>query len=129
MTLVDQFESVFRSADRRRYRYDRPEIGKVVVVHDLEDVDAATRFLEATRRFLAEVDDATFVVFGPDDYDDADGLRVAVEAEEPGLVVSYRNVKYGTWRFPTPSASTSTCSRGRRTCRCSSSPTPTSTRS
>ena len=35
MTLVDQFESMFRSAERRRYEYTRVDVAKVLVVTDL----------------------------------------------------------------------------------------------
>lgn len=102
MTLVDQFESVFRSADRRRYEYSRVDIERVLVVTDLAD-DEAGGFTDALKTYLVEVEEeagVTWATLGNDDYGDVDSLLQRVEETRPDLIVSYRNVRYGTWRWP-----------------------------
>ena len=99
MSLVDQFESVFRGADRRRYRYSRPEVQRVLVVTDLEG-DEKAAFERSLRGFLVEVGDADWRVLGDDSYGDVDTLRGRVDEYDPQLIISYRNVRYQTWRWP-----------------------------
>ncbi len=99
MSLVDQFESVFRGAERPHYTYRRPDVERVLVVCDLEP-SAAEAFLAALRSFLVEIADATWKVLGDDDYADVTELRASVDAFAPQLIISYRNVRYTTWRWP-----------------------------
>lgn len=99
MTLVDQFESVFRSAERSRYRFSAIDVKKVVLVTDL-DAEAAAAFLARTKAFLVELEGAEWVTLDNDDYGDVDALRDAVAEAQPDLIVSYRNVRYKTWRWP-----------------------------
>lgn len=99
MSLVDQFESVFRGAERERYRYQRPEVRRVAVVCDLEGA-AADGFLANVRTFLEEVADADHRLFANGDYGDVDSLRDALDDYEPELVVTYRNLRHDSWRWP-----------------------------
>jgi len=99
VSLVDQFESVFRGADRRRYAYERIEVARVLVVTDL-DAEEATGFTDALRAFLVEVEDARWTTLSRDDYDDVDAMLAAVREAAPDLVVSYRDLHYDTWRWP-----------------------------
>jgi len=99
MSLVDQFESVFRGAERHRYAYDRPAVERVLVVCDLQQAEADA-FVKSLESFLAEVADATWRVLSDDDYGDVSELRAIVDAYDPQLIVSYRNVRYATWRWP-----------------------------
>lgn len=99
MSMVDQFESVFRSADRRRYEYTRIDVGHVLVVTDLGAQQSA-RYTEALRAFLVEVEDARWTILSEPDYEDVDALRAKVDADPPDLIVTYRNVGYHTWRWP-----------------------------
>ena len=99
MTLVDQFESVFRSADRRRYRYTRIDVQTVLVVTDLESEEAES-FTARLRRFLVELEGADFVTLKNDDYPDVEALVARVDEVKPDLIVTYRNVRYTTWKYP-----------------------------
>ncbi|MCA9606540.1 MAG: hypothetical protein KC619_13135 [Myxococcales bacterium] len=99
MSLVDQFESVFRGAERERYRYQRPEVRRVAVVCDLEGA-AAEAFLANVRGFLAEVADAEHRLFTRGDYGDVDSLRAVIDGYAPDLVVAYRNLCHDSWRWP-----------------------------
>lgn len=99
MSLVDQFESVFRGAERKRYTYARPDVARVLLVCDLEP-EAATAYLEQVKGFLSEVGDAELRILANDDYGDVDSLRAKIDAYDPQLIVSYRNVRYATWRWP-----------------------------
>lgn len=100
MTLVDQFESVFRSADRRRYRFGRPELKKALVVTDLEGEPAET-YAQAVKDYLVEFDaDVEWRVLENSAYEDVDALIAEVQAFDPSLIVSYRNVRFSTWKWP-----------------------------
>ncbi|GAB5547404.1 MAG: hypothetical protein SangKO_071640 [Sandaracinaceae bacterium] len=99
MTLVDQFESVFRSAERSRYAFSPIDVKKVLLVTDLEGAEAE-RFAAKTRAFLAEIEGASWTVLTNDDYGDVAALRAKVTEMAPDLVVSYRNLRYTTWRWP-----------------------------
>lgn len=99
MSLVDQFESVFRGAERERYRYARPEVRRVAVVCDLAG-QAAEAFAANVRGFLAEMADAEHRLFADGDYGDVEDLRGALDAYAPDLVVSYRNLRHDSWRWP-----------------------------
>ena len=99
MTLVDQFESVFRSAERSRYAFSAIDVKKVLLVTDLEG-EEAERFAAKTRAFLAEIEGASWAVLTNDDYNDVAALRTKVTEMAPDLVVNYRNLRYTTWRWP-----------------------------
>ena len=99
MTSLDQFESMFRGADRDRYEYTRIDVAKVLVVTDL-DADAAGAFAESLRPFLVEVADAEWTVLDNEAYGDVDALVAAVHEIDPDLIVAYRNLRYATWKWP-----------------------------
>lgn len=52
MTQIDQFESIFRAADKTLYAYQMPEIRKILVVTDLT-VKASEAFLVQLQEFLS----------------------------------------------------------------------------
>ena len=57
MTKLDQFESVFKSADKAVYIYDRPAFGRVLLVTDLDEADTA-EITSRVRSFLTAIDQA-----------------------------------------------------------------------
>lgn len=99
MTSLDQFESMFRGAQRDRYEYTRIDVARVLVVTDL-DADAAKAFAESLRPFLVEVEGAEWTVLDNDSYGDVDALVAKVNDIDPQLIVSYRNLRYSTWKWP-----------------------------
>lgn len=99
MSLVDQFESVFRGADRRRYGYARIDIERVLVLSDLPADEAAER-TATYRRFLVEAEDAEWTTLDESAFDDVETMLSEVHRIAPSLVVTYRNLRYNTWRWP-----------------------------
>ena len=99
MSLVDQFESLFRSADRRRYEYSRPEVRSVLVITDLGKT-AADALVSDLRHFLVEVAEGAWTVLDDGSYGDVGELLDTVNAAKPDLIVSYRNLRNDDWRWP-----------------------------
>ena len=56
MTTLDQFESVFKSADKAVYAYQSPTFDRVLLVTALDDADTAA-ITTQIRSFLAEIDE------------------------------------------------------------------------
>ena len=56
MTKIDQFESAFRSADKRVHAHATVDIDRILLVTDL-DRDGAGRLGEQVRRFLGVLAD------------------------------------------------------------------------
>ena len=54
MSTVDQFESVFKAAAKATYQHEKPALGKVVLVTDLENAEA-NLFLQSVRDFFGKV--------------------------------------------------------------------------
>jgi len=98
MTRIDQFESVFRSAERTVFNHQPVTVEKVLLLTDLEDA-AATDFASKTRRFLRVLGEDTA-------WCEASGERTVgemldlVTAEKPDLVCTYRNLHSRAWRWP-----------------------------
>lgn len=100
MPKLDEFESVFRSASKPRYRHVRTQIHKVLVFTDMD--------AEATRRFVADIDDflselgegVTWRGADGDSYQYADELLAIVEEFKPDLICTYRNLHGRARHFP-----------------------------
>ena len=95
MDRVDEFESLFRSADKPQFEYRELQIERVALVTDLDA--AGTAELErAVRSFLEPlpgIADATLACIAGDDFDNADTLLGKLGDVGADFVVSYRNVK------------------------------------
>ena len=101
MTRIDQFESVFKSADKTPFRYEQPEIRRVVVLCDLA-AESAGQLLERVRGFLRVlsspvpsfelIEGSRFAGIG-------DMLELLMESA-PDLVVCYRHLNSEGWRYP-----------------------------
>jgi len=100
MTRVDQFESVFRAADKERFSYRRIEIQKILVVTDLDASEAAP-FLERVRGYLAVLgDDALWKPAFREAFQTVGDLLDLVEKEAPDLICTYRNLRSHAWKWP-----------------------------
>ncbi|MCA9705525.1 MAG: universal stress protein [Myxococcales bacterium] len=100
MTNVDQFESVFRSADKPVFHFARVELRKVLVVTDLA-TQAAEGFGRAVRRFLHGLHArglAWETVDGGEFSSQGELLERVVRAE-PQLVCTYRHLHSDGWRW------------------------------
>ena len=113
MTKVDQFESVFRHADKPVYHHQPLRIGKVLVVTDLERA-AAEKFGADVRAFLSVLDEKPLAdgAARPDwrgvhwrcvdksEFQSVGELLELVNRYEPDLICSYRHLHSDSWKWP-----------------------------
>jgi hypothetical protein len=98
MTRIDQFESVFRSAERTVFTHQTVKVGKVLLLTDLED-SAATEFASKARRFLRVLGEEA-------EWCETNSVGAVgemldlVTAEKPDLVCTYRNLHSEAWQWP-----------------------------
>jgi hypothetical protein len=95
---VDQFESVFRSAAKDPFAYERVSIQRVLIVTDLEQPQG---FAQSIKSYLAVLgDEPTYEVLARSDFDGVPALLECVERARPDLIVAYRNLRSEAWRWP-----------------------------
>ncbi|MEE8326544.1 MAG: hypothetical protein V3R58_05845 [candidate division NC10 bacterium] len=100
MTKLDTFESAFKSADKPVYAYRRLDLGRVLVVTDLSDAEAAP-LLDHVRTFLSVLgEDLEWLHLGGADFASVGGLLEGVRAAAPDLVVTYRHLHSNAWQWP-----------------------------
>ncbi len=96
---LDEFESVFRSAVKPRYRFARPELSRILVVTDLP-TKRATAFERSIRVMLEAIDQHETIdwqLLAGHDVTDIDHVVAQVRGAEVGLVVTHRHV-LSQWR-------------------------------
>jgi hypothetical protein len=98
VTKLDQFESVFKSADKPIYTYERIEIDRVLVVTDLADDDAAP-VVERIRAFLVVLAAAGWEHLPGGAFGSVQQLLDLVAERAPDLVVTYRHLHSSAWRW------------------------------
>ncbi len=94
MGSLDQFESVFNAAAKEMFRPQPVAIGRVLIVHDLEEA-AQDDFLYLVKGFLAALEqDAKLEwrMFGGSDRFPVKAVLDAVEENQPDLIVTYRHL-------------------------------------
>ena len=101
MTNLDQFESVFKSADKAVYTYDRPTFDRVLLVTDLNEADAAG-IANRVRSFLTEIDEADtrWDTLCGDEFGSVQALLENIEKQKPDLIVTYRHLHSEAWKWP-----------------------------
>ena len=102
MSTVDQFESVFKAAAKTTYLHEKPSIGKVLLVTDMEGAQT-TLYLQSIQQFFARVlpdGDTEWMVLARDDYQSVKELLAKVEEHRPDLIFTYRNLGSEAWRWP-----------------------------
>ena len=100
MSSVDQFESVFRAADKDVLEYERIDIQSVLVITDL-DAGEAEIFCGQVQEFLRVLDPVkAWDLATANDFATAEELLELVEAKRPDLICTYRNLHTAAWRFP-----------------------------
>lgn len=113
MLTVDEFESRFRSAEKEQFELALPIIRRVAVVTDLgrdgkgsggpfvDGGGTQASFLHAVQTDLGVLgDEVEWIEVTDEDYSTVDELLARVDHIAPDLVVAYRNLKDGSWRFP-----------------------------
>lgn len=101
MSELDQFESVFRSAVRSPYIYEKMDVKKVLVVTDL-DTQKGEALLDTVRQFLSAIerDALEWKLITRDQFSLTSELLQIVEAEQADLICTYRNLQSLAWQFP-----------------------------
>jgi nucleotide-binding universal stress UspA family protein len=100
MSLVDQFESVFRAADKDVLEYQQVDIRSVMVICDL-DASKANSFCDDLKGFLTVLDDVeNWQIVMAGDFTSAEDLLNLVESQQPDLICTYRNLHTTAWQFP-----------------------------
>lgn len=102
MTKVDQFESMFRSASREFFKYERVNIESVLIVTDRDEVKAKL-FGEQTRQFLKVISDDDKVRWrdvNGSEFQTAGELMALVEFAAPSIICTYRNLHSTAWKWP-----------------------------
>ncbi|MCA8961901.1 MAG: hypothetical protein KDC38_15355 [Planctomycetes bacterium] len=100
MTHIDQFESVFRAADKPVFHHRPVDLTHVLVVTDAVG-ESATGLFEKIRSFLSVVPGAArWTRVDGDGYRSVGDLLSRVEADPPDLIVTYRHLHSEGWRWP-----------------------------
>lgn len=102
MTNIDQFESVFKSADKTRFLLEKSSLKSVLVVTDLEEGEAAAYHGEVGR-FLATLTsecNLEWRLMTRDESADVGRLLQLIAAEPPDLICTYRNLHLAIPDFP-----------------------------
>lgn len=102
MTQLDQFESVFRAADKPLFEYAAPAVAKVLSVTDLAP-SAARAFTERMGGFLSALGDPAALQW--ETLDETCGPKVGdlldrVRTGQPDLICTYRNLHSSAWNWP-----------------------------
>lgn len=105
MTKIDQFESVFKAATRTLFHYEALTFSKVLLVTDLDDEYEVKMFGERVRTFLHALGDAdkgeiTWRDVSKEECSTIGKMLEVVEAEQPDLICTYRNLHSGAWKWP-----------------------------
>jgi hypothetical protein len=106
MTILDHFESAFRSASKDVFHWDPPIIDKILVVTDL-DAEGSAAFDARIRSFLsgmlghAEAAGTTpqWRLVTGEEYSLVGELHQLVLDWEPELICTYRNLHSSAWNF------------------------------
>ena len=101
MTKLDQFESVFKSADKAVYSYDRPTLDRVLLITDLNEADGAD-IASRVRSFLSAVDEpgTRWDTLWGDAFASVQALLESIEERKPDLIVTYRHLHSEAWQWP-----------------------------
>ncbi len=101
MTTIDQFESVFLSADKAVFTYEPVTIDNVLLVSDLDE-DGGRTLIDRCRGFLAAIDQAEtrWDHLGGADFSTVKELLDGLHSRGPDLVVTYRHLHSTAWHWP-----------------------------
>ena len=93
MTNIDQFESVFRSADKAQFALEEIDFQRVLVVTDLEH-ERANEFVDYIKTFLKVLSgsEIEWTLLTQNDDDSVKHLLEAVQTTRPDLICTYRNL-------------------------------------
>ncbi len=98
---VDEFESIFKRADKARFQYDRPNIKCITLVTDLGHDDTAA-LLQRVQQFLAVLQphNPEWHTLADGDYDRKSDLLDKLARQQPDLIVTSRNLRQSDKNTP-----------------------------
>jgi hypothetical protein len=99
MPKIDQFESVFKSADKEVFSFEKVEVDSALLVTDLNQEEAAT-FSEQVKGYLSVLGNVNWTIVTGEQYGNVEDLLKLVEDSGPDLVCTYRNLHSAAWKFP-----------------------------
>ncbi len=103
MTNIDQFESVFKAADKKVYAYESIEFAKVLVVSDLPE-EGLGEFTRRAQTFLSVLEKGDWSPawrgLGANDFSSVGDMLKCIDQQEPDLIVSYRNLHFPARDYP-----------------------------
>ena len=102
MSTVDQFESVFKAAAKTTYMHETPSLGKVLLVTDLEESNGAL-YLNSVRQYFEKTllpDETNWEVLFKNEFQTVKDLLGKVEEHRPDILITYRNLRSESWRWP-----------------------------
>jgi nucleotide-binding universal stress UspA family protein len=101
MTSLNNFESIFRSADKPVFEYSPITVDRILLATDLTPANADA-LVPDLREFLAAVDDGhcEWSVLSKEDFGDVRQLLDRVEQHRPDLIVSWRHLQSDSWHWP-----------------------------
>ncbi len=103
MTQIDEFESLFKSADKPVFHIESIKIQKIMIVVD-EFVSDLDPYVDRLKRFLGVLESAEnpleFDVVTGDQYQGIRQLLELIKASRPDLVCSYRNLHLSAEEHP-----------------------------
>ena len=101
MTTLNQFESVFKAADKPVYAYARPNFERVLLVSDLEARDGEA-LAANVRTFLRVIDgpNTRWDTLDGGAFDSIQALLAVIEKRKPDLIVTYRHLHSNAWNWP-----------------------------
>ena len=102
MTKIDQFESLFRAADKPVFELEPVQIRDILIVTDL-DQSRTTKFAQQAQGFLTKLDIPEPVRYSQicgDEFDSVQSLLDRLESPRPDLVCTYRNLHAQTADHP-----------------------------
>ena len=102
MSTVDQFESVFKAAAKTLYLHETHPLGKVLLVTDMEESES-TLYLNSVRKYFEKTllpGETKWEVLSKKDFQSVKDLLGKVEEHRPDLLITYRNLRSESWRWP-----------------------------
>lgn len=102
MTKIDQFESIFRAASKEKFEPEEVQVERVVVVSD-KDEKGSQPFVNEVQNFLSvfsEKYSPKWELVGRDDYSSVGELLDQLNAYNPDLICTYRNLRAPATEYP-----------------------------
>ena len=99
MLNVDEFESVFRAADKKIFTHTAPSVSEILLISDLEGPELQA-YVSACQTLLRPLGEKLkWSIHGNGAWSGVEGVLRLVEDATPDLIVSTRNLNSDAWRW------------------------------